>query len=49
MARHSIRTELTARPTGIHIRCVSSNEIPDTGVWPLVVTFECDGELQRNN
>ena len=49
MARHSITTELTARPSGIHIRCVSSNQIPDTGVWPLTVTFECDGELQRND
>ncbi len=49
MASHTIKTDLTARTGGIHIRCVSSHEVPHTGVWPFVTTFECDGELQRND
>ena len=49
MRSHSIKTDLKARTSGVHIRCVTSHKVPDTGVWPFTTTFECDGELQRND
>ena len=49
---HSLKTDLIARSRNIgsiHVRCVSSHEVPDGGIWPITTTFECDGTLERLN